>query len=137
MELKETPKGKPAFLGSPEEFKTLPGVASIRGAVGLAEPVQSCILVPALEVGAAQIRARQRAPGRAPEHGVSDKTRSSSREVRIRVPNFFCSLLVGEPSPNKKAIKRALLVLFPSETRKTIGAARGVNAPGRAGRYPK
>ena len=41
--------------------------------------------------------------------GTSSEPRSSSRELRIRVPYFFLwSILVGEPSP-KKGERRALL----------------------------
>ena len=36
-------------------------------------------------------------------------TRSSSREVRIRVPFFLWSILAGEPSPQKRGSKRAPL----------------------------
>ena len=34
---------------------------------------------------------------------------SSSREIRIRVPFFLQSMLVGEPSPQKRNGKRARL----------------------------
>ena len=39
---------------------------------------------------------------------LTQKTRSSTREARIRVP-FFLSILEGEPSPKKETVKGQLL----------------------------
>ena len=57
---------------------------------------------------------------------AGSKTRSS-RELRIRVPTFFCSLL-GEPSPKEERVKVGTELGPRNEEQ-----GRGLRASGRAG----
>ena len=41
-------------------------------------------------------------------HTASYKARSSNREVRIRVPFFLYTIVVGEPSPKKETVQGGL-----------------------------